>query len=280
MKCPARFRIDLEHPQQRRHLIIQSCPPGWTRCRTSLQATSLDFLSCNTRDPRPTPANAGPSSGFVGGFAPHLQGPQQSLTAPNFLNRPITTSYVPPTNSYKPPNNPPPLANNRFQPVGLTSAAHPTGATAIRVSQTGSSQGQLLAALSKAPHTLSQVPHAISGALHGHNPGAPQYPSQQAAIIRTPPGGEFENIDNVQARPGEIIGDWDELITDIKATAEEVAEDYNEEDAIVPGFDERFKLRAWQVQGRHWMLARESGGKRGGILADDVSCLLLPQEGY
>jgi hypothetical protein len=127
------------------------------------------------------------------------------------------------------------------------------------------------------PHALPQVPHAI---LHGHNPGSPQYPSQQASIIRPPPGGEFASIDNVQARPGEIIGDWDELITDIKATAEEVAEDYNEEDTIVPGFNEGVKLRAWQVQGRHWMLARESGGKRGGILADDVSCLLLPQESY
>jgi SNF2 family DNA or RNA helicase len=105
----------------------------------------------------------------------------------------------------------------------------------------------------------------------------PQYPGQQTAIIQPPPGGEFANLDIVQARPGEIIGDWDELITDIKATAEEVAEDYNEEDTIVPGFDEKIKLRPWQVQGRHWMLARETEGKRGGILADDVSCLLIPQ---
>jgi len=80
---------------------------------------------------------------------------------------------------------------------------------------------------------------------------------------------EFD-IDSVHARPGEILGDWDELITSIRATTDDVANDFNEEDTIVPGFAEGYKLRPWQVQGRHWMLNREQGNRHGGILADDV----------
>lgn len=85
--------------------------------------------------------------------------------------------------------------------------------------------------------------------------------------------GEFD-VDSVHAAPGEVA-DWDELITNIRATAEDVAKDYKDEDSIVPGFAEGIQLRPWQVQGRHWMLERESGNKRGGILADDVSLVIL-----
>jgi hypothetical protein len=88
---------------------------------------------------------------------------------------------------------------------------------------------------------------------------------------------EFD-IDRVQAVPGEALGDWDELITNIRATAEDVANDFDEQDTIVPGFAEGVKLKPWQVQGRHWMLNREQGNRHGGILADDVSNSPLYQE--
>lgn len=43
-----------------------------------------------------------------------------------------------------------------------------------------------------------------------------------------------------------------------------------EEDTIVPGFGDEFRLLHHQVQARRWMKQREEGGKHGGILADDM----------
>lgn len=82
--------------------------------------------------------------------------------------------------------------------------------------------------------------------------------------------GEFD-LEKVEVAPGEVVGDWNDLIANIRSTADEVAESFNEADMIVPDFDPQYKLRPWQVQGRHWMINRETNGKRGGILADDVS---------
>lgn len=170
--------------------------------------------------------------------------------------------------------NPPPVANNRYQTASSTSSANPTAATSIRIPESGSSRGHLLSALSNAIH---KVPHAISGTFHGHTGSTSQNigqyaPSviQYAPPVRPAKDGEFD-LETIRAAPGEVVPEWDQLITEIKATADEVAEDYKEEETVVPGFADGIKLRPWQVQGRRWMLERETGNKRGGILADDVS---------
>lgn len=109
--------------------------------------------------------------------------------------------------------------------------------------------------------------HSIT---HHHHTSASGSIASSSTAPRPPRGDEF-NIEQVHAAPGESLGEWGDLITNIHATAEDVANDYKEEDTIVPGFAEGVKLRPWQVQGRHWMLNRERENRRGGILADDVS---------
>jgi hypothetical protein len=130
--------------------------------------------------------------------------------------------------------------------------------TSIRPPQEGSTSS-LINSLSKVSLGVSNALHKVSG--HAPSTSSPHTPGQET---------EFD-LENVNAAPGEVVADWDELITNIKSTAEEVAEDFNEEDTIVPGFAEDIVLRPWQVQGRKWMLGREEENKRGGILADDVS---------
>ena len=58
-----------------------------------------------------------------------------------------------------------------------------------------------------------------------------------------------------------------ELITD---SMNDVAEEVDMSLAEVDGFNENIRLLPHQVIGRVWMKERETGNKRGGILADDM----------
>jgi len=69
----------------------------------------------------------------------------------------------------------------------------------------------------------------------------------------------------------EVQSEWTEIIQSLKNDASEIGP-IEEEDQIVPGFADGIRLKPWQVQGRVWMESREEDKKRGGILADDVSC--------
>jgi hypothetical protein len=129
----------------------------------------------------------------------------------------------------------------------------PSSTTAVRIPEEGS-RGPL-------DKYLTSLPPKQSG-------------SSSSSAPKPRHEGEFD-LDRVQVAPGEAVGDWNDLITNIKSTADQVADEYDEADTVIPGFDPQYTLRPWQVQGRHWMLRRESDGKRGGILADDVSPSLL-----
>jgi hypothetical protein len=223
----------------------------------------------------PRPA-AAPGSGFVGGFAPNL--PAQQPSSGNAVKPSLAASYFPPPRNWNPPSKPPPVNAPRVNalPSGAAPAPRPVVPGApIRTPQPGASSSSSGSLLSSLKNVASNAIHAATHPYHYQSPST-SGPSGSASGLAPPRAGEDEfNIDQVHARPGEPLGDWDELITNIRATAEDVANDFDEKDTIVPGFAEGVKLKPWQVQGRHWMLNREQGNRHGGILADDVSNFLL-----
>ena len=58
-----------------------------------------------------------------------------------------------------------------------------------------------------------------------------------------------------------------DLMADVR---NDVREEIDMSDAIVPGFREGIRLLPHQVVGRKWMAERETGKRLGGILADDM----------
>ncbi|KIM23238.1 hypothetical protein M408DRAFT_332443 [Serendipita vermifera MAFF 305830] len=254
--------------QSSQPLNIPGAFPNPSASRTATQPDRGAPMTMPT--PRPVP---GSTSGFVGGFAPHLQGGQRPPSN-NQVQPSMGSNYYPPIGTYKPPNQPPPAANrlspNNFPPP---SAPRPTAPGApIKMPQDTSSRpaGSLLSSIK---HIASNAVHGITHHHHhasGSGSGSGSLTASTSAAPPPPRRGDEFNIEQVHAGPGEALGEWDDLITNIHATAEDVANDYDEKDAIVPGFAEGVKLRPWQVQGRHWMLNREQENRRGGILADDM----------
>jgi len=53
--------------------------------------------------------------------------------------------------------------------------------------------------------------------------------------------------------------------------------DIKEGSDVVEKFAEGFRLLRHQIQAREWMKARETGGSRGGILADDMGLVIFSQ---
>ncbi|PVG00917.1 hypothetical protein CPB86DRAFT_753986 [Serendipita vermifera] len=202
--------------------------------------------------PAPQPSNSTKSgSTFVGGFAPYINPTTQTYPTVTFPTPSGGNNYWPPPKTFKPPAYPPPKVISQVHPNGRLGYQTPAP---VRVPQEGSADTLI--------NSLAKVNLGASNKSHGHTPSASSLhlPRQE---------GEFD-LENVNAAPGEVVADWDELITNIKATADEVAEAFDEKDTIVPGFADGIVLRPWQVHGRRWMLSREEGKKRGGILADDM----------
>ncbi|KAG8810017.1 hypothetical protein FRC17_003133, partial [Serendipita sp. 399] len=222
--------------------------------KTVPQPPTKEGLTPNMSMPVPKPqqqSTLARVTDFIGGFAPSLgyQKPGAST-----INPPQTGPiYYRPVTTYKPPSNPPPNVRP-VQPTNVPAPSQPN--TAIRIPQEGERER---------PSLLSSLTHAI-----GHMTVRDEGYGQAASSSSIVPNhrGEFD-IDSITAAPGDPT-EWNELLMNIKATTDEVAEEYNDEDTIVPGFAEGVTLETWQVQGRHWMLGREQGTKRGGILADDM----------
>ncbi|CAG7854171.1 Uncharacterized ATP-dependent helicase C582.10c [Serendipita indica DSM 11827] len=222
--------------------------------------------------PNPRPVQTSGNSNFVGGFAPRLQGNTSPVTGQPTQS--LGSNYYPPPKTYSPPSHPPPNAGYRptanAGPPSATTAGNP-----IRIPQEGE-RHSLLHTVNKATHAVNVAAHAVVDRFHPHpptyaQPHPPAYTQPYKHPQAQPPplrNGEFD-LDAVQSMPGDPT-DWHDLLNNIKATADEVAEEFKEEDSIVPGFAEGIILRPWQVQGRHWMLKREQGSARGGILADDM----------
>jgi hypothetical protein len=207
----------------------------------------------------PRPA-AAPGSGFVGGFAPNL--PAQQPPSGNAVKPSLAANYFPPPRNWNPPSQPPPANAPRVNavPGGAPPAPRPAVPGApIRMPQPGASSSSSASLLSSLKNAASNAIHAATHPYHHHSSSTsgPSGSGSSGSGPAPPRAGEDEfNIDQVHARPGEPLGDWDELITNIRATAEDVANDFDEKDTIVPGFAEGVKLKPWQVQGRHWMLNR------------------------
>lgn len=62
-----------------------------------------------------------------------------------------------------------------------------------------------------------------------------------------------------------------DLMSDVR---NDMHEEIDMSEAIVPGFREGIVLLPHQIVGRKWMAERESGKRTGGILADDMGWVL------
>lgn len=85
--------------------------------------------------------------------------------------------------------------------------------------------------------------------------------------------GEGENfridvpeVHEVQQSADDALKDMRELLTGALGGLK--LEDVDLSEAVVDGFSDGITLMPHQIQGRAWMRERESGKKRGGILAD------------
>ena len=236
-------------------------PPMTMPCVPCSMST-FSQLNCS-RTPRTGQVSG--NSAFVGGFAPNIQGDIPPVTAQPAQS--LGSNYYPPRKTYSPPSHPPPNGASRPTTNAPSPAATATG-NSIRIPQEGE-RHSLLHAVNKATHAVNAAAHTVIDRFHPRSPTyAEPYSHSQVEPPRPPRNGEFD-LDTVQSMPGDPT-DWNDLLNNIKATAEEVAEEFKEEDTIVPGFAEGITLKPWQVQGRQWMLKREQGSARGGILADDM----------
>jgi SNF2 family DNA or RNA helicase len=78
---------------------------------------------------------------------------------------------------------------------------------------------------------------------------------------------EFDNLYDPLKSAGEAEKDLQELL---QSSMNDTNLTVDMNDAIVEGFAEDIRLLPHQIVGRLWMRERESGKKRGGILADDM----------
>lgn len=110
---------------------------------------------------------------------------------------------------------------------------------------------------------------------------APQ-PIPKPAVIEENDGEEGVNLE-AEVNPQdeyEYTGKSSTQIEDdvkdlFKGTVVNHEVEIEDKEYVVPKFIDDFRLLPHQVQARQWMEQRETGGSRGGILADDMGSVLL-----
>ena len=111
----------------------------------------------------------------------------------------------------------------------------------------------------------------------------PPKPAPKPIVVEDDNGEEAVNVDaDVTAQDEyeysgksatQVEDDVKELF---KGTAVNHEVEIEEGDEVVEKFVDGFKLLRHQIQAREWMKQRETGSSRGGILADDMGSVLLP----
>ncbi|KAK0545157.1 hypothetical protein OC846_005673 [Tilletia horrida] len=107
--------------------------------------------------------------------------------------------------------------------------------------------------------TQSHVNSKLPGSANLHNPDAfnPNAPPLAIPGLALPTGNAFVSVEE---REKQLM----HLMTSVTAVVDKV----QEEDKQVPGL--KCTLMPHQVQGVKWMMSREAGDQKGGILADDM----------